>query len=103
MNELINVTFEDRTNYFEFDSTDIVGQPIDHYWGPVNELKVMSRNQFLDNYPLSLPLTPNASLDYLRSWVNVYRALSTGAGLVEVYRPQGENTYSQFNLEEGDY
>ena len=98
MNELINVSFEDRTNYTVFDSSDVVGQPIDHFWGPVDELKVMSRAQFVAAYPLSVPMSAQASLDFLKSYVNIYRAFDAGAALVEVFRPQGSNNYCQFNL-----
>lgn len=89
--EIISVEFIDNTNYQQNStSTDVVGDIIDHVWGPVNQKLVLTQSEFLNYYPL-YPSIPYA---------NAYRALQAGARYVEVYRPQAKDTYMQFVVSE---
>lgn len=100
MSDLIRVNFTGATNYSSYSGGDVVGCPIDHCWGPVNTLQVLTKAQFLKYYPESKPLG-SVGVPYLYPWACAKRALDGGAGNIEVVRPQGDHTYAHFNITAG--
>lgn len=88
MQELVNVTFRDLTNYQTYNGSDVVGIPVPYYWGPEETLMVLNKDQFLDKFPASDPAV-NFGLEWVYPWAQAMRALEMGAPFVEVWRPKG--------------
>lgn len=97
MSKLINVTFEDATNYTTFSTDDVVGVVIDHCWGPTDTILRLTAQQFYQLYPESLPFNaPEAKslVKNIYSFASAKRALDMGASVLEVVRPKGNYRYS---------
>lgn len=102
MQDLINVTFEETSINPTFTTGDVLGVIINHYWGPVNTLKRMSAQEFLNQYPNELPL--GATLlnpqDFY-AYAQVLKAIENGISQIEVYRVNSETNgwkYRQVNV-----
>lgn len=101
-NKLINVSFEDATNYVSYSNSDVVGLVLDHCWGPSDSLYTLSREQFDELYPESLPVfgaAQDANLkDAIYSYACAKRAFEMGASTLELIRPSGNYKHFAFNF-----
>jgi len=117
MQELVSVEFNDQTSYVSYSNTDIVGCPIDHYWGPVGNYRVLTREEYIALYPDCKPLGASSKIDGVRElfkkfdedlnnpmnswvypWASALRAMRMGASFVEVVRPAGVWKYLHTHL-----
>ena len=98
VNDLIDVKYTDRTAYTDIASGDVMGCPFEYHWGPVDELQVLSRSEFYDLYPESLPNGYTGDLSRYFGYAQIKQAFSFGMPEVEVIRPQGDWAYEVFKL-----
>lgn len=83
MRQLIDVEFVDNSNYSDNTTNDVVGMVLPHSWGPVNKVTSVDYSKFLTNYPAEA--TPHYAI--------ADGCFNAGAGMMEIVRPQGSQTY----------
>lgn len=83
MRQLIDVEFIDNSNYSDNTTNDVVGMVLPHSWGPVNKVTSVTYSKFLANYPAEA--TPHYAI--------ADGCFNAGAGMMEIVRPQGSQTY----------
>ena len=83
MRQLIDVEFVDNSNYSDNTTDDVVGMVLPHSWGPVNKVTSVVYSKFLTNYPAEA--TPHYAI--------ADGCFNAGAGMMEIVRPQGTQTY----------
>lgn len=88
MRSLIDVQFIDQSSYSNNSYSDIVGMVMPHPWGPVNSLNSFDFSTFNRYYPYA-----DSAAYYL-----AHSCFSAGAGLMEIFNPQGNKTYQHFIL-----
>ena len=98
MSELISVEFRDQTNYTAYQGSDVGGMVIDHVWGPVGVRNVLTRSQFLNYYPESVPFNVTSSYKptWLEPFANAKLAFDRGAAAIEVVRAEPHYNFSGF-------
>lgn len=99
--DLVSVSFTDVTNHTSTNTDDVLGIVINHHWGPVNTLNVMTASTFRQTYLDSMPIGAS-EIDPLTyyAYAQVLKALDLGMNYVEVYRlnPSGGWKYGQVNI-----
>lgn len=83
MRQLIDVEFVDNSNYSDNTTDDVVGMVLPHSWGPVNKVTSVVYSKFLTNYPA----------EATSHYAIADGCFNAGAGMMEIVRPQGTQTY----------
>lgn len=87
VSQLINVSYQDRTNYTAEVGGDVMGIPLIHPWGPTGKLLVLNEQQFYETYPEEFLSSAvfSKNPDWLYSYGTVKQAFANGLKQVEVY------------------
>lgn len=87
VSQLINVSYQDRTNYTAEVGGDVMGIPLIHPWGPTGKLLVLNEQQFYETYPEEFlsPAVFSKYPEWLYSYGTVKQAFANGLKQVEVY------------------
>ena len=88
--ELIDVQFQDNSNYVDSVTTDTLGSVISASWGPKEKLVTVNLTQFLSMFP--------AESNPHESWIRVRRAFDGGIGSAELYRTADNYVYQGATL-----
>ena len=97
LQDLISVTYEDKTNY-NVPSTgeDVLGIVINHHWGPADRILSLNKADFFRYFPDSMPMSrTTVNVENYHAFALVAKAFDTGISKVEVVRfnnPSGNNS-----------
>lgn len=94
-NDLLNVTFEDATNYSSASNTqDVLGVILPWFWSPAEERAVYTRAEFFQTFPESLPFGTtveyweNCLPGFFTQYAHIKSYFNNGGKLVEVISPR---------------
>lgn len=83
ISKLITVEFTDNSLYTDNTTNDVIGMVMPASWGPVNKVTSVTQDKFYELFPAE-------ATEY---YAKAESCFTSGAGMMEIVRPQLESTY----------